>query len=388
MIIENLLVLWKWRYFIISLTIFSCLSAILIAYNIPSEFKSKSVILSISSKANEFNQLSSFNNSAIARALGSKLFGVAKTNEDIILGILKSNYFKKIIIDHFNLNKYYKCKNIEGTIRKFENDLSVTPNEFGMIEISILNRDPSVAAEVLNFTIAKLDSIFSNYQLKLIKNSRIFLEKKVNEGMIELLAAEDSLANFQLKFGVFDLPIQVKLALEILSQFESQYLNLEIENEILKRSYGLDSYKYQLSSERLSYFKEVLIDFSHNIESNVLNPFIFLPEVYLNFYSLKRSIKNREAIYKSLVPLHEAFKLRENTNVPTIMVLDTAVPSSSHELPRRSFIIISGFFISFFLSLVLVIRGNNILKETEHKNYVDITELAFFNKLKRIFKVI
>lgn len=388
MIIENLLVLWKWRYFIISLTIFSCLSAILIAYNIPSEFKSKSVILSISSKANEFNQLSSFNNSAIARALGSKLFGVAKTNEDIILGILKSNYFKKIIIDHFNLNKYYKCKNIEGTIRKFENDLSVTPNEFGMIEISILNRDPSVAAEVLNFTIAKLDSIFSNYQLKLIKNSRIFLEKKVNEGMIELLAAEDSLANFQLKFGVFDLPIQVKLALEILSQFESQYLNLEIENEILKRSYGLDSYKYQLSSERLSYFKEVLIDFSHNIESNVLNPFIFLPEVYLNFYSLKRSIKNREAIYKSLVPLHEAFKLRENTNVPTIMVLDTAVPSSSHELPRRSFIIISGFFISFFLSLVLVICGNNILKETEHKNYVDITELAFFNKLKRIFKVI
>jgi tyrosine-protein kinase Etk/Wzc len=388
MMIEIFFVLWKWRYFVISITFIPFFIAILIAYSIKPEFKSKTVIVSISSNINELNQFTSLKKSAIARALGSKLFGVGKTNEDVILGLLKSNSLRKEIIQRFTLTRYYETTNIEETIRKFGNDLSFTPNEYGMIEISVLNHDPEIAAEILNFTIEKLDNLFTDYQLTLFKSSRLFLEKRFNETKIRLSSSEDSLANFQLKYEVYDVPVQMEFMLAILSRLQSQYLNLEVENEILKNNVGLDSYQYQLSNARLKYFKEVLSNFSHKIESNVLNPHIFSPEVNLRYYSLKRNIRINEAIYKSLLSLFEAFKIRENSNVPTIMVLDEAVPPSHNELPRRSFIVISGFFIPLFCSLVLVFRGNNVLSEMERRNHLDIAEFIFFNRIKKIFKVL
>jgi capsule polysaccharide export protein KpsE/RkpR len=388
MIIEIIFVLWKWRYFVISMTFIPFFIAILIAYSIQTECKSKTVIVSISSNINELNQFTSLKKNAIARALGSKLFGIGKTNDDVILGLLKSNNLKKEIIHRFTLTEYYETANIEETIRKFGNDFSFTPNEYGMIEISVLNRDPEVAAEILKFTIEKLDSLFEDYQLQLFKNSRSFLEKRFNETKIKLSSTENSLVNFQMKHGVYDVPVQMEFMLGILLQLQSQFLNLEVENEILKNNVGLDSYKYQLSNARMKNFKEVLQNYSEKIESNVLNPHIFSPDVYLKYFSLKRKIKVNEVIYKSLLSLFEAFKIRENSNVPTIMVLDEAVPPSNNELPRRSFIVISGFFIPLFFNLVLVFRGNNVLSEMERRNHLDFTEFIFFKRIQKIFKVI
>lgn len=387
-IIENLLVILKWRYLIITAVFLSCLSGLLISRNLNHKFKSKSVIVSLSANNDDLYQFSRFNNNAIARALGSKLFGIAKTNEDVIFGILNSSNFKAIIIKEYSLTQYYKVSNLEEAISKFENDFTYSPNEFGMVEISLLHNDRLLSSKILNFAIDKLDSIFSKYQIGIVKSSRIFLEKKVRSNFVELLVAEDSLAKFQVKYGIYDLPFQLKLSLGVLSDLESKILKSEIDNAMIKTNYGYDSYNYYLSNKRLFFLKNKLVEHSRDNEYIIGNQYLFSPKVHIKFNSLKRFFSLKEKIYKSLLPMYEVFKLRENMDIPTILVVDKALPPFAHEHPREEFIFISSFCISLFSSLIFVFRGNRILINADQTNLVDSFEFKFFDKLRKIFRVI
>lgn len=386
-ITQKLLILWNWKYFITFTISISCLVTFLISLNLNHNFKAKSTIISISAQNSDLNQLSNFNNKEIAKALGTKLFGVANTNEDIILGILNSNNFKEIIILELNLIQYYNVTNLSEAIRELNNDLDSTPNEFGMIEISFLNSNPEMGARILIVIIEKLDSIYSVYQKNLAMNSRNLLEREIKRISNELREAENSLVKFQGQHEMNDFQFQLKQYLAVLTRLESEILNSEIQSKKIKENYGDSSFYYHLSQEKIGYLKDQLIQHSRNRVSIIWNPNVFSPALFNQYNSLKRNITLKWEIYKFLYPLYEALKLRENLNVSSIMVLDAATPTLKSETSLQEFIIIAGFCISLFLTLITVFRGNSVLMNNYQKNHFDLLEIKFFNSLVKTFRI-
>ena len=63
-----------------------------------------------------------------------------------LLGILNSRTALTDVIKKFNLMEYYEIddNNIDKVIKAFRGDISTDPNEFGMIDFSIINKDPKV----------------------------------------------------------------------------------------------------------------------------------------------------------------------------------------------------------------------------------------------------
>ena len=93
-------------------------------------------------------------------------------------------------------------------------------------------------------------------------------------------------------------------------------------------------------------------------------PSVRIPELTLEFQRLAREVKVQEAIYSLLTSQLETAKIEEARDLPTIEVLDWAIPSESAVRPRtRQNVIFAaaagvflGVFLAFFLEYLSTLR--------------------------------
>ncbi|MCK7523207.1 MAG: hypothetical protein MZV64_38810 [Ignavibacteriales bacterium] len=58
---------------------------------------------------------------------------------------------------------------MDKAIRAFRSDISADPNEFGMIDFSIINKDPKVSADIANYLVIFVDSMNIEYNIQRAK---------------------------------------------------------------------------------------------------------------------------------------------------------------------------------------------------------------------------
>ena len=56
---------------------------------------------------------------------------------------------------------YYEISdnNMDKALKAFRNDISTDPNEFGMVDFSVVNKDPKVSAAIANYMVILADSM-------------------------------------------------------------------------------------------------------------------------------------------------------------------------------------------------------------------------------------
>jgi uncharacterized protein involved in exopolysaccharide biosynthesis len=182
-------VIFKWKKFII-INIFLVIAASgVFAFLLPLEYKATTTIIIPPESASGFSGLGGLlgNKSSIA-SIGSRLFGVTSTSEDILLGILNSRSAQTKVINNFNLMHYYEIddNNMDKTLKVFSGDLSFDANEFGMIEINVINKSPELGAEIANYFAEILDSLNIHINVQAASNNRKFIEKRYFQNVIDL----------------------------------------------------------------------------------------------------------------------------------------------------------------------------------------------------------
>ena len=179
---DYIYVLYKWKKFLfINLFIIAVLSTI-IAFLIPKQYRATATIMI--PPDNQMSVLGGLTNllggkSSIA-SMGSRLFGVSNTSEDILLGIINSRTALADIINKFNLMGYYEIddNNWDKVIKAFRADISSDPNEYGMIDFSVINEDPEISAKIANYMVTLVDSLNIEYNIARAKNNRLFIEQR------------------------------------------------------------------------------------------------------------------------------------------------------------------------------------------------------------------
>ena len=375
----NVLLFWNSRKFIIKNTIIVTGVALIVSLLLPKWYASKAVVLS--SGAGQFNFLSSISPIPVAD------FGLSTINEDInnFIAILQSRTVKEYMVNKFNLVERYNQRDIEFAMEAFEEKMELEVTEEGTLEISIIDKDPLVAKQMVSEVLIMLDQINQNIGMEAGRYNREFLEKRLNQNKHDLEKAELALKAFQEKTGIIDLVAQLSSTMQMSAQaynsiFEAytalyaEKIGTETELAVAKTTLSinnptimqleklLDMQTFQLENlmikldEKLQYLLSNItptqIDTIPNIEFSV--SFNSLPSLGLENGRLIREVELQSTIQEILIPQFEQAKLEETKNIPTLQVIDKPKVAINKSKPKRALIVIGSTLMSFLVSLIFL----------------------------------
>ena len=377
--IGNFLLFWNNRKFILKNVIIVSLLSIIISLLLPKWYASKAVVLS--SGAGQFNFLSSISPIPVAD------FGLSTINEDInnFIAILQSRTVKEYMVKKFNLVDRYKQRDIEFAMEAFEEKIELEVTEEGTLEITIIDKDPLMAKEMVNEVLFMLDQINQSIGMEAGKYNREFLENRININKKDLEKAELALKTFQEKTGIIDLVAQLSSTMQksaqaynsIFKAYTALYAKkietetelavakttlsnnnptiMQLEKLLKEQTVQLEQLMIKLD-EKLQYLLSNIspaqIDTVPNIEFSV--SFNTLPSLGLENARLIREVELQSTIQEILIPQFEQAKLEETKNIPTLQIIDKPKVALNKSKPKRSLIVIASTVMSFLMSLIFL----------------------------------
>ena len=377
--IGNFLLFWNNRKFILKNVIIVSLLSIIISLLLPKWYASKAVVLS--SGAGQFNFLSSISPIPVAD------FGLSTINEDInnFIAILQSRTVKEYMVKKFNLVDRYKQRDIEVAMEAFEEKIELEVTEEGTLEITIFDKDPLMAKEMVNEVLFMLDQINQSFGMEAGKYNREFLENRININKKDLEKAELALKTFQEKTGIIDLVAQLSSTMQMSAQaynsifeaYTALYAKkietetelavakttlsnnnptiMQLEKLLKEQTVQLEQLMIKLD-EKLQYLLSNIspaqIDTVPNIEFSV--SFNTLPSLGLENARLIREVELQNVIQQILIPQFEQAKLEETKNIPTLQIIDKPKVALNKSKPKRSLIVIASTVMSFLMSLIFL----------------------------------
>ena len=381
---DNLLLFWTNRRLIIKNTIIVAFISLIISLLLPKWYASKAVVLS--SGAGKFNFLSSISPIPVAN------FGLSTINEDInnFIAILQSRTVKEYMVNKFNLVERYNQRDIEYAMEAFEEKLELEVTEEGTLEISIIDKDPIVAKQMVSEALIMLDQINQNIGMEAGRYNREFLEKRLNQNENNLEKAELDLKIFQEKTGIIDLVAQLSSTMQMSAQAYNSIFDaytelyakkietetqlavakttlsinnptlMQLEKLLNEQTFQLEQLMIELDAKLqylLSSITPTQVDNIPNIEFSV--SFNSLPSLGLENARLIREVKMQSTIQEILIPQYEQAKLEETKNIPTLQLIDKPKVAINKAKPKRALIVIGSTLMSILVSFTFVYAGHH-----------------------------
>jgi len=391
---DYLYILFKWKRFIfINLLVITAITTGIV-FLVPNQYKATATIMIPPDNQMGLGGLSSLlgGKSSIA-SVGSKLFGVSNTSEDLLLGILNSRTALVDVINKFNLVKYYDIddNNMDKVVKAFRSDVYSNPNEFGMIEFSVINKNPNVSAKIANYLVTLVDSMNIELNIQRAKNNRLFIEKRYLQNVADLKRAEDSLFKFQKKYGIVAVPEQLEVTVKAAAEIESELMKKEMESYFILNGYGKDSPQYLSLKSEIDLLKKKVQELKNSNDlassSNILFPFNQMPNIAIQYLRIYREVEIQQSILEIVLPMYEQAKVEEQKSVPTIMIIDKAVTPQLKDSPKRSVIILGILFLTSFILIPFVYVADKSMLRSTFNNPLQNWISNFSHRIARIYRM-
>jgi tyrosine-protein kinase Etk/Wzc len=305
---------------------------------------------------------------------GLALPGLASPS-DLYAAILHSRTVSMAVIEEHDLKGVFGTKLDSDALLELRSRTSVRVNPEGIIILSYTDTDPWRAAVVANSFVEELNRVNQENLVSKAKAMREFIEKRLNESIVDLTTAEENLEAFQKDHNAVALDEQVKAAINAIADLRGQLVIAEIELGVMKRSLSPDNMKYKNQQYKIQQIKEQLEklekgDTAHP-DSSVLNvPMSQAPELGLAYARLMRELKIQEKIFELLKQQYEQARIQEMRDTPTVQVLDPARAPEKKSGPHRVMTAAMAAVMSFGLTLFLVIGLEFVEKEKEKDSII------------------
>jgi len=391
---DYLYVLYKWKKFLLINLFLVGLVATTIVFLLPNQYRATATIMIPPNDQMGLGGLTSLlgGKSSIGSA-GSRLFGMSSTSEDVLLGIINSRTALTDVIKKYNLMEYYEIddKNMDKTIKAFQGDISADPNEFGMIDFSIINKDPMVSAKIANYLVMLVDSINIEYNIQRAKNNRLFIEKRYFQNVSDLKKAEDSLYKFQKKYGIVAVPEQLEVTVKAAAEIEALLMKKEMESFYVLQGYGENSPQYLGLQTEVNLLKKKVQELKNSsnlgASSNILFSFKEMPNIAVQYLRTFREVEIQQSILEIVMPMYEQAKVEEQKSIPTIMLIDKAIPPQLKYSPKRATIILGLLLLFSFLLIPLVFVFEKTMNKETFNNPIQIKGADLSRRIIKLYKM-
>ncbi len=268
-------------------------------------------------------------------------------NRDLLLSILRSRSIARAVVDRYGLQQRYRMTFHEDVVDRLRAVTEVSVSREGVISVKVEDADPSFAAELANAYIDHLDRSVTEYGVGEAGQQRRFLAVQLARAKAQLQVAEEALRQFQGRHptAVFreqafaEIETEARLKREITAaEVQLQVMRnfaTETNPEVVAMQRRLEELRRHLAQMRYGEAVQPRRTAAQNRErSDFALPFAKAPDVGLELTRLNRDVRVEETLVTLLTQQLEQTKLVEARDLPTVRVLDRAVPPVRHSRPR------------------------------------------------------
>ncbi|MCH6558376.1 MAG: hypothetical protein IH803_09195 [Nitrospirae bacterium] len=356
-------VIWKRRWLIGGLCVAAVLTAMVVSLQMPKIYESTATLLP------QFDSKQGGGLGALLAASGAQSFGISlpgmpATPTDIFVAMLKSRTMADDVIKQFNLFELYEAKTMQGARKALEGQTKIKVSKEKVIKITVESEDPQLAADIANFYVTKLDRLNRTLNVSKASQNRAFIEQRLDETRVNLVKAEETLKEFQVKNKTVAVEAQSQAMFTAAAQVQAQISANEVELQVMRSYLSPDNPELARVRSSIEELKKQLrlLEFGKNgkgmLPGDRLHPaMITVPLLALDYGRLMRELKVQETLYGMLTSQYEQAKIAEARDTPTVQVLDPAIPAEMKSKPRiRLNMMIAGvlaLFLSIFLAFFL-----------------------------------
>ena len=354
--------LYRRRKFILLTTLIVAVVSMAFSLIMPQHFRATTTIFppledeGISNLANLISDLP-------MKALG---LGGSSIGTETFMAILKSRTLMESLALKFDLQARYKKKDMEKTLKELRRHVGVNLDDEGTLTLFVEASTPWIAGgaskdeardlsmKMANYCIDKLDQLNKSFRAERGKNSRIFIENRYQQNLVDMETAENALKSFQETHGILYLPEQIRATIDVAAKLQAQLIAKELEASVIKETMGSRHSTYTLAANEIRMLKEALQGLRENNDSKrVDDQGLFLeleglPELSVQYARLYREVLLQEKLLEFILPQYEQAKIQEAKDTPSLQILDKAVKPIKKHRPKRAMVV---FFFTFLALL-------------------------------------
>jgi uncharacterized protein involved in exopolysaccharide biosynthesis len=379
--IAKLRLLWAERRFLGRATLSGLLLFALIAFLIPSRYRSTATLMPPDQNSNSgLGMLATLvgraSSGGATSSDGAGLSGIAsdvlglKGSGALFVGILQSRTVQDDLVSKFDLRKLYRDRRWEDARDELEANTDVEENRKSeLLSVSVTDKSPQRAAAMASEYVEELNRVVTQLNTSSAHREREFLEGRLQEVTQDLEAAEKDFSEFASKNAAINIPEQGKAMIEAAASLEGQLIATQTELESLRQIYTDTNVRVRAMQARVDELQRQLQklggqpgadDSTGNQDDQSLYPSIRrLPVLGVNYADLYRHTKVEEAVFETLTQEYELAKVEEAKETPSVKVLDPANVPEKKSFPPRLWITFGGTLLSFTAGIVWILSESS-----------------------------
>ena len=380
-----LVLVQKWKKVITIMGVFTLLG-LAVALLWPKKFKTD--LTYIINSGNSIN----FSSGGLLSGLANLSVSGDNVSSDQTLVLLRSNQIKDKMIEEFNLFEVYSSDVLENVREKLDNNIMIEEMREGgigfnaiiAVSFSVIDESPERSFEMTKYLYSLLDSVALSINKKNIESSYLMLQNRLDQNMLEMEQAEDSLIAFQEANGILQVEEQARAMVENIAEIKSAMVEKEIEMALFKQTLGVESSRYktaQVAYEELTSLYDGYLNKESSLESqgDIFKSVSEMPPLFVEYYRLFREVEIQQEIYKVLYPQYEQQKLNFNEINSGLSLIDEPTLPTYKFYPKRAFIVIAFFLLGFIVLLLRLWYEHWVahIRETQPELYDKLLTLPF-----------
>lgn len=300
--------------------------------------------------------------------------GLNSATSQLYAEILRSRSASIYVINKLGIQNLYDEENLYKAAQQLSGDLEIEINKEGLIKLNVEvktkyipmifgenEEKKNLSAKISNAFVEALDKINREKLSSKAKRARVYIESQLTLTKANLDSVETALMVFQKEHKTISLPEQLKAAIEAAAELKTEMIKSEIELGLAQTNFREDDKTVIALRKKIEELREQYKKMEVGNEDYLL-AFKEVPELARTLAKLVRDVKIQNEVYLILQQQYYKEKIQENRDLPTVEVLDEAIPPLRKSSPKVVFSSIAGAIFTFvFMSMIFIFK--------EKKNY-------------------
>jgi uncharacterized protein involved in exopolysaccharide biosynthesis len=393
--VSKLWLLWRERRLLWGVAWKAAILSVVIAFALPKHYLAVTKVVpgetSNNSMMGMLGKLTGGAGGGIGAGLDAAGLLGMKTPGAFYVEVLKSRTVQDRIIDRFDLRRRYWKFGIWGphtyyqTRKKLASFTDIEEDKkSGVITIEVVDYDSRTAAQIANAYVEELNRLAADLNTSDAHREREFLETRLKSAKQDLDEASMALSRFSSSNTFMDPGTQSRAMVDAAAKVQGEIIATEAELKDREQIYAPDNVRVRSLRARLAelegQLRKITGNGGHASESasdsggtsttadsggtpstDASMPFPSMKKLPLLGYRYSdyyRQAKIQEAVYEFLTQQYEMARIQEAKELPTVRVMDMAVPPERKNSPIRSLIVVLSILGSLILASFWIVGRN------------------------------
>ena len=361
-IIDLLTALHAGRWLIIGGTLAICVLAGGLSFLLPKEYEATVQILPPQEKKQSFG----FSSMLASLPIPALRLGERGTPSDISLATIKSVTTRRRMVEKFGLMQRYEARTLTDAIEVLSDNTTAAMTEEGMLGVSVLDKDPQMAADMANYYIVLLDSTNKRFAHKTASDRLDFIRGILQEEDKKLDDKMKLLEQFQSEHNAISIDDQARAVILTATSMQTAAMELEMKRQQLLDSGLSPNHDKVKKLEREILMRQVTLAFLRDgrktadntmlqneslqleLDENLFLPLKQIPSVAQEYANLEKDVLVQTSLLLVLLQQEAQTLIEAKDATSTVQILDPATPPEIKAKPQRVLIV----FLAGLLSLI------------------------------------